>query len=61
MRPSQICRLLPTDAVTALLKAAATESSAADVLRRQKAIEKATQHVKAQYPQFFKEQANVDC
>lgn len=45
--------LLPPDAVAALQKAAATEPSAADVLRRQKAIEKATQRIKTQYPQFF--------
>lgn len=56
MKPPTPCRLLPPDAVAALQKAAATEPSAADVLRRQKAIEKTTQHVKAQYPQFFKEQ-----
>ena len=52
-------RLLPLDAVQELQKAARTEPSAADPLRRQKAIEKATQRIKAKYPQFFKEQANV--
>lgn len=50
-------QLLPPDAVAALQKAAATEPSAADPMRRQKAIEKTTQHLKTQYPQFFKESA----
>jgi hypothetical protein len=46
-------QLLPPDAIAALQKAAATEPSAADPMRRQKAIEKTTQHLKTQYPQFF--------
>ncbi len=55
-----VCQLLPPDAVAALQKAAATEPSAADPMRRQKAIEKTTQHLKTQYPQFFKEQDHVN-
>lgn len=53
---------LPPDAVTALVSAAATPHSAADPLRRQKAIEQATQRIKRQYPQFFniKEFQNED-
>ncbi len=47
--------LLPPDAIAMLVKASATEPSAADPLRRQKAIEKATAAVKRQFPQFFKE------
>ena len=53
MQPKPPNTLLPPDAVAALQKAAATEPSAADVLRRQKALEKATQRIKTQYPQFF--------
>ncbi|WP_334157894.1 hypothetical protein [Oryzomicrobium sp.] len=47
-------RVLPHQAVTALQLAAATENTPADPLRRQKAIEKTTQRIKQQYPQFFK-------
>lgn len=48
-----VSKHLPPPAVAALVKAAATEPSAADPLRRQKAIEKATQRIKQQYPKFF--------
>lgn len=61
MKPPTPCQLLPPDAVAVLQKAAMTAPSAADVSRRQKAIEKATQQIKTQHPQFFKEQENVNC
>ena len=48
-----VSKLLPEDARRALIKAALTEPSAADPLKRQKAIEKTTQRIKSQYPQFF--------
>ncbi|MCE1244913.1 hypothetical protein [Oryzomicrobium sp.] len=51
MAPHQ---LLPPPAIAALQMAAATEIPPADPLRRQKAIEKTTQRIKQQYPQFFK-------
>jgi len=51
-------RTLPPDAVAALVKASATEPSAADPERRQKAIEKATQRIQQQYPQFFRQEQN---
>ena len=57
--PFMTSQLLPPDAVAALQKAANTEPSAADPLRRQKAIDKATQRVKAKYPQFFKGASDV--
>lgn len=57
--PVMSSQLLPPDAVADLQKAASTEPSAADPLRRQKAIEKATQRVKAKYPQFFQGASNV--
>lgn len=48
-----VSTLLPEDARHALVRAAYTEPSAADPLRRQKAIEKTTQRIKSQYPEFF--------
>ena len=48
--------LLPMDARLELQRAAQTENTPADPLRRQKAIEKATQRIKARYPQFFKKE-----
>lgn len=45
--------VLPAEARDALIKAAMTAPSAADPLRRQKAIEKATQRIKSQYPHLF--------
>lgn len=53
MPPKPLHTLLPPDAIAALVKASATEPSAADPLRRQKAIEKTTQRIQQQYPQFF--------
>ena len=49
-----ISNLLPAEARNALIAAAKTVHSAADPLRRQKAIEKTTQRIKSQYPEFFK-------
>lgn len=46
---------LPTDAAKLLKQAAQTPITRADPLARVKAIEKATERVKRQYPQFFKE------
>lgn len=57
MKPAPLARVLPADAVAALVKAAATEPSAADPLRRQKAIEKATQRIKQQYPHLFNQES----
>lgn len=54
MKPAAPHQLLPPDAIAALQKAAATEPSAAEPLRRQKAIEKVTQRIQQQYPEFFK-------
>ena len=48
-----VSKLLPEDARRALIKAALTEPSAAAPLKRQKAIEKAIERIKSQYPQFF--------
>lgn len=45
--------VLPPEAAAALQRAATTENTPADPLRRQKAIEKTTQRIKQQYPQFF--------
>lgn len=49
-----VAKVLPADARDALVKASATDNTAADRLRRQKAIEKATQRAKFQYPHHFK-------
>lgn len=49
-----VANVLPPDARDALVKAAATKNDIADKLRRQKAIEKATQRAKFQYPHHFK-------
>lgn len=48
-----VSKKLPEDARDALVKAAKTAPSAADPLRRQKAIEKATQRIQQQYPEHF--------
>lgn len=48
-----VSNLLPADARDALVKAAQTGPSAADPLRRQKAIEKATQRIQSKYPEHF--------
>ena len=53
MKPVAPHQLLPPDAIAALQKAAATPPSTADPLRRQKAIEHATQRIKQQYPDYF--------
>ncbi|KAA3649816.1 MAG: hypothetical protein DWQ11_17820 [Proteobacteria bacterium] len=55
MRPQRpsIANVLPADARDALVKAYQTAPSAADPLRRQKAIEKTTQRIKQQYPELF--------
>lgn len=53
MKNSPPATTLPPDAAKLLKQAAATEPSAADPLRRQKAIEKATQRINQQYPKFF--------
>lgn len=47
--------VLPAAAIATLQRAARTENTAADPLARQKAIEKATQRVKEQFPEYFKE------
>ena len=44
---------LPLEAQRILMRAAQTPVTAADPLARTKAIEKATQRVKTQYPEFF--------
>lgn len=46
---------LPPDAAKLLKQAAQTPITRADPLARVKAIEKAVERVKRQYPQFFKE------
>lgn len=51
-------KVLPYDAARLLQRAAQTPIPAADPLARVKAIEKATQWAKREYPQFFKEQPN---
>ena len=53
MKPVSPHQLLPPDAIAALQKAATTAPSAADPLRRQKAIEQTTQRIKQQYPDYF--------
>ena len=45
---------LPPEAMRLLQQAAQTPITRADPLARVKAIEKATERVKRQYPQFFK-------
>ena len=44
---------LPLEAQRILMRAAQTPVTAADPLARTKAIEKATQRVKTQYPEYF--------
>ena len=44
---------LPLEAQRILMRAAQTPVTAADPLARTKAIEKATQRVKAKYPEYF--------
>ena len=44
---------LPLEAQRILMRAAQTPVTAADPLARTKAIEKATQRVKVQYPEYF--------
>ncbi|AAR97704.1 hypothetical protein ACLRAE_12470 [Bordetella bronchiseptica] len=46
---------LPPEAMRLLQQAAQTPITRADPLARVKAIEKATERVKRQYPHFFKE------
>ncbi len=48
-------KVLPTDAAKLLKQAAQTPITRADPLARVKAIEKAVERVKRQFPQFFKE------
>lgn len=55
---TEASRLLPADAVAELQRAAQTPITATDPLARVKAIEQATKRVKANHPQFFKEQHN---
>lgn len=51
--------LLPPDAIALLQKAAQTPNTASDPLARVKAVQQATQRVKAQYPHLFiQEQLN---
>jgi len=45
--------LLPPDAIAQLQKAAQTPNTASDPLARVKAIQQATERVKAQYPTHF--------
>lgn len=47
--------VLPRDAAKLLQQAAQTPIPGHDPLARVKAIDKATERVKRQYPQFFKE------
>lgn len=47
--------VLPRDAAKLLQQAAQTPITRADPLARVKAIEKAIERVKREYPQFFKE------
>lgn len=47
--------VLPRDAAKLLKQAAQTPITRADPLARVKAIEKAVERVKRQFPQFFKE------
>ena len=47
-------RLLPSDAIAALQKAAQAEPSVGRPDARQRAIEKTTERIKQQYPQFFR-------
>lgn len=56
MNDTPISTALPAAAAQALVKAAQTANSVADPLRRQKAIEKATQNIKQQHPHLFKHQ-----
>ena len=44
---------LPLEAQRILMRAAQTPVTATDPMARAKAIEKATQRVKAQYPEYF--------
>ncbi|HHV49103.1 MAG TPA: hypothetical protein GXX56_09120 [Rhodocyclaceae bacterium] len=48
-----VSNLLPEDARRALINAAQTPITRADPLARVKAIEKAIERVKREYPQFF--------
>lgn len=48
-------KLLPLEAARLLQQAAQTPIPGHDPLARVKAIDKATERVKRQYPQFFKE------
>ena len=45
---------LPATAAKLLQSAAQTPNTVADPLRRQKAIEHATQHIQSQYPHLFR-------
>lgn len=49
---------LPLEAQRILMRAAQTPVTAADPLARTKAIEKATQRVKTQYPEYFQMENN---
>lgn len=48
-------KLLPLEAARLLQQAAQTPTPGHDPLARVKAIDKATERVKRQFPQFFKE------
>ena len=55
MKNSPPAKVLPPEAARLLQQAAQTPIPGHDPLARVKAIDKATERVKRQYPQFFKE------
>lgn len=55
-RPPPLVKLLPESAARQLQEAALTPIPPGDRLARLKALEKATERVKAQHPQFFKQE-----
>ena len=53
-------RILPLQAVLTLQAAARTDNDRSDPLRRQKAIERAIEEVRAKWPDFFVTEKEVD-
>lgn len=54
MKPPRLAALLPPTAAKQLQQAAETPITRSDSLARVKAVEKTTERIKAQYPQYFR-------